>query len=326
METLSKIKHDYETQLKEWIDYEKASIDLINYVGKLWFEKSVELVLFRNQLIDKSSSEIMQLHLYAKDFVKKPISVKDTAQLAKAIYESSICPSRIDIGRLAYEWHLEGKDYSSYTDFIGKKLSDFINKKHTIVPRDVVLYGFGRIGRLAARDLIALAGKGEQLRLKAVVVRGNIKEELTKRADLLRNDSIHGPFPGTVIEDHENNALIINGHTVYFIAADKPDQIDYTQYGIKNALLIDNTGIFRDREKLSLHLKSKGISKVLLTAPGKGDIPNVVYGINHENLDLKNEQIFSAASCTTNAIMPILYVLDKEFKIEKGQIDMVVPR
>lgn len=323
METIRKTKQDYETQLKEWINQEKAAIDLINYVGKLWFEKSVELVLFRNQLVDKSSSEIMQLHLYAKDFVKKPITVKDTSQLAKAIYESNICPSRIDIGRLAYEWYQEQNNYNSYQEFLNNKLTNFIGKKHNITPKDVVLFGFGRIGRLAARDLISLAGKGEQLRLKAVVVRGNIKDELTKRADLLRNDSIHGPFPGTVIEDHENNALIINGHTVYFISADKPDQIDYTQYGIKDALLIDNTGIYRDREKLSLHLKSKGISKVLLTAPGKGDIPNVVYGINHETLDLKKEQIFSAASCTTNAIMPILYVLDKEFKIEKGHIETI---
>lgn len=323
METVVPLNYDYDTQLKEWINHEKAAIDLINYVGKLWFDKSVELVLFRNQLVDKSSSEIMQLHLYAKDFVRKPITVKDTAQLARVIYESDICPSRIDIGRLAYEWHHEKHQYSSYQDFIHQKLSHLIGSKHCIVPKDVVLYGFGRIGRLVARDLIALAGKGEQLRLRAIVVRGSIKEELTKRADLLRNDSIHGPFPGTVIEDYKNTALIINGHTVYMIAADKFDQIDYTKYGIRDALLIDNTGVFRDREKLSLHLKSKGIAKVLLTAPGKGDIPNVVYGINHESLDLKKEQIFSAASCTTNAIMPILYVLDTEFKIEKGHIETI---
>ncbi len=323
METVTSSKHDYDAQLKEWINHEKAAIDLIGYIGKLWFEKSVELVLFRNELIDKSSSEIMQLHLYAKDFVKKPITVEDTTLLAKGIYESDICPSRIDIGRLAYEWHQEQNKHASYSDFINIKLSDFIGKKHTIHPKDVVLYGFGRIGRLMARDLIALAGKGEQLRLKAIVVRGDIKKELTKRADLLRNDSVHGPFPGTVIENHENNALIINGHTVYLIAADNPEQIDYTKYGINNALLIDNTGVYRDREKLSKHLNSKGISKVLLTAPGKGDIPNVVYGINHETLDLKNEKIFSAASCTTNAIMPILYVLDKEFKVEKGHIETI---
>ncbi|MCE3260067.1 MAG: glyceraldehyde-3-phosphate dehydrogenase/erythrose-4-phosphate dehydrogenase [Bacteroidetes bacterium] len=322
MDTLEK-NTGYETQLNDWIQHEKAAIDLISAIGKLWFEKSIELVLFRNQLVDRSASEIMNLHLYAKDIVKKPITVKDTVMLANEIYKSDVCPSKIDIGRLAFEWHQEQGQFKTAGDFIKNKLKDFVGNKQTITPKDVVLFGFGRIGRLAARELIAQAGKGEQLRLKAIVTRGNSDEEIVKRADLLRTDSVHGQFPGTVIEDLANKALIINGHTVHMINGDKPDDIDYTQYGIKNALLIDNTGVFRDREKLSLHLKSKGISKVLLTAPAKGDVPNVVYGVNHENIDVKNETIFSAASCTTNAIMPVLYVIDKELGIVKGHIETV---
>ncbi len=139
----------------------------------------------------------------------------------------------------------------------------------------------------------------------------------------MRNDSVHGPVPGTVIEDLEKKALIINGHTVYMIHADKPEEIDYTKWGIEDALLIDNTGAWRDREGLSRHLKAKGVSKVLLTAPGKGDIPNVVYGVNHEKIDVKKETVFSAASCTTNAIMPILYVIDKELGVARGHIETV---
>jgi len=185
------------------------------------------------------------------------------------------------------------------------------------------LYGFGRIGRLAARELISQAGKGEQLRLRAIVTRGNSGEDIVKRADLLRTDSVHGPFPGTIIEDLENKALIINGHTVHMIDAKQPEDVDYTAYGIKDALVIDNTGVWRDRAELSRHLKSKGASQVLLTAPAKGDIPNVVHGVNHQNLDLENEKIFSAASCTTNAIMPILSVIDKALGIEKGHIETV---
>ena len=185
-----------------------------------------------------------------------------------------------------------------------------------------MLFGFGRIGRLAAREIIAQAGKGEQLRLRAIVTRGNSKEEIVKRADLLRTDSVHGPFPGTVIEDLENKALIINGHTVHMIDAKNPEDVDYTAHGIHDALLIDNTGVFRDKAELSRHLKAKGISKVLLTAPAK-DIPNVVYGINHETIDIQKDSIFSAASCTTNAIMPILYVVDKELGIQRGHIETV---
>lgn len=322
METLTK-NNAYESQLSGWIKDEKAAIDLISAIGKLWFDKSIELILFRNQLVDRSASEIINLHHYAKDIVKKPIDVKDTVALANEIYNLDVCPSRIDIGRLAHEWVQEKGQHKSPVDFLNNKLKDLIGKKSPITPKDVVLFGFGRIGRLAARELISQAGKGEQLRLKAIVTRGNSDTEITKRADLLRTDSVHGPFPGTVIEDLANKALIINGHTVHMIDSKNPEDVDYTKYGINDALLIDNTGVFRDDKELSRHLKAKGISKVLLTAPAKGDVPNVVHGVNHETVDVKKQQIFSAASCTTNAIMPILYVIDKELGIVKGHIETV---
>lgn len=323
MKTLEKVSVDYEEQLNDWINHEKAALDLINVVGKLWFEKSIELLLFRNQLYDRSASQIMQLHQYAKDIVKKPITIYETLELATQILETDVCPARIDIGKLAYEWHTEANRYKGKEDFISDKLKNFIGKHNGITPKDVVLYGFGRIGRLAARELINLAGKGEQLRLRAIVTRGGGPEEIVKRADLLRTDSVHGPFPGTVIADTENSTLIINGHTVHMIDAKNPEDVDYTKYGISNALVIDNTGVFRDDKELSRHLQSKGVDKVLLTAPAKGDVPNVVHGINHETVDLKKQRIFSAASCTTNAIMPILYIMDKELGIEKGHIETV---
>nr|MBP8034469.1 glyceraldehyde-3-phosphate dehydrogenase [Bacteroidia bacterium] len=302
---------------------EKAAIELIGTIGKLWFEKSIELILFRNQLVDRSVSEIMNLHLYAKNIVKKTISVNDTLAIASAINNADVCPSRVDIGKLAFEYQQEKGNFKSVDEFIGNKLKDLIGAKTTVTPKDVILYGFGRIGRLAARELISQAGKGEQLRLRAIVTRGSSDDDIIKRADLLRTDSVHGNFPGTVIEDLENKALIINGHTVHMIDAKNPEDVDYTAYGIDNALVIDNTGVFRDDVELSRHLKAKGVSKVLLTAPAKGNVPNVVHGINHETVDTKNGQIFSAASCTTNAIMPILYVIDKELGIQKGHIETV---
>ena len=323
MQTKETANAAYETQLNDWIVQEKAAIELIGTIGKLWFEKSIELILFRNQLVDRSVSEIMNLHLYAKNIVKKPITVNETLEISKAIYNANVCPSRIDIGKLAYEYHQEKVNFKSVDEFIGNKLKDLIGAKTTVTPKDVVLYGFGRIGRLAARELISQAGKGEQLRLRAIVTRGSSNDDIVKRADLLRTDSVHGNFPGTVIEDLENKALIINGHTVHMIDAKNPEDVDYTAYGINDALLIDNTGVFRDDKELSRHLSAKGISKVLLTAPAKGDVPNVVHGVNHETVDVKNTKIFSAASCTTNAIMPILYVIDKELGIQKGHIETV---
>jgi glyceraldehyde 3-phosphate dehydrogenase len=292
---------NYESELGSWIEQEKAAIDLIKAVGGLWFEKSVELIIFRNQLIDRSSSEIMNLHLYAKYMVKQPITVFDTVLLANEMLQLDLAPSRIDIGRLCSEWINEKSEFKTVGDFVRNKLKGFIGlEKNNLKPKDVVLYGFGRIGRLAAREIIAQAGKGMQLRLRAIVTRSNSPEDITKRADLLRTDSVHGPFPGTIIEDLENKALIVNGHTIKMIAAKNANEIDYESFGIKDALLIDNTGSTRDRDGLSLHLQSKGIAKVLLTAPGKGNIPNVVYGVNHNSLEIGKEEIFSAASCTTN--------------------------
>ncbi len=316
--------NSYALELSNWIDAEKSTIELISNIGHLWFDKSVELVIFRNQLIDRSASEIMKLHQYAKDIMNRTISVSDTAKLAGELTKLDLAPSKIDIGKLCAEWTDEANNYSDMSAFVTDKLKDFIGQeKGSIIPKDVVLYGFGRIGRLAARELISQAGKGDQLRLRAIVTRGNSDDDLIKRADLLRMDSVHGPFPGTVIEDFENKQLIINGHIVSMIDAKNPEDVDYTTYGIENALLIDNTGVFRDRDELSRHLKAKGISKVLLTAPAKGDVPNVVYGVNHESVNPASETIFSAASCTTNAIMPILQVVDLELGVEKGHIETV---
>jgi len=328
-DTLSKLspamKNSYETELNDWIKQEKSAIELIGIIGNLWFEKSIELIIFHNELIDHSSSELMKLHLYARDIVKQPITIHDTLLIAKEIQKLDLSPSRIDIGKLSSEWIHEKSNYGNDSaKFITDKLNRFIGKdKLVLKPKDVVLYGFGRIGRIAARELISQAGKGEQLRLRAIVTRNYSDADLVKRADLLRTDSVHGSFPGTVVEDFQNKALIINGHTVKMIAANNFEDVDYTSYGIQDALLIDNTGIVRDRAGLSKHLLAKGILKVLLTAPGKGDIPNIVFGVNHKKFDISSEKIFSAASCTTNGIIPVLKVIEEMLNIKNGHIETI---
>ncbi|MFM7310125.1 MAG: glyceraldehyde-3-phosphate dehydrogenase, partial [Flavobacteriales bacterium] len=211
----------------------------------------------------------------------------------------------------------------SLSEFLHEKLRNFMMEDGSeFEPRDVVLYGFGRIGRLAARELVKQAGKGQQLRLRAIVTRENDDLSLKKRAALFENDSVHGRFKGTVDVDYENRCMIVNGQRIHMIAAKDPAAIDYTAYGIEDALMVDNTGVLKDRAALSSHLKSKGVSKVILTAPGK-EVPNIVYGINHRDLDIENETIFSAASCTTNAICPILKSVHDALHIDKGHIETV---
>jgi len=313
---------NYQDQVSQQAQVRRLTIEFVNIVNDLWYEKSIELILFRNPLFNKRAGEVSNLLNYAAEFVSKPITIQDALSIAKAIQELDVPPSKIDIGKLAYECHLNPSLCSNKLEFVKTKLGDLSQVKD-IEPRDVVLYGFGRIGRLLARELMTRIGKGSQLRLRAIVTRGNVDESvLEKRASLLRVDSVHGDFIGTVFVDAENKALIINGTTVHIISSNNPEDIDYTAYGIDNALIIDNTGAFRDNEALARHLKAKGSSKVLLTAPGKG-IPNIVHGVNHLQYSLDEVDIFSAASCTTNAITPVLKVLDDNFGIKKGHIETI---
>jgi glyceraldehyde 3-phosphate dehydrogenase len=312
----------YEKEMSFQTDRRKATVEFIKIVSDLWYDNSIELVLFRNQLIDRSVSDILNLHKYANDFVEKPISIFDSVEIAQAIQTLDLPPSKLDIGKLTYEYFLEQKNYEDALSFVKDKLSK-ANDAEDLIPKDIVLYGFGRIGRLLARELMSKAGKGSQMRLRAIVTRGNVDATvLEKRASLLKMDSVHGDFNGTVSIDIKNKALIINGTTVYIISANAPEDIDYTAYGINDALVIDNTGAFRDDVALSRHLKGKGVSKVLLTAPGKG-IPNIVHGANHLDHDPNKVDIFSAASCTTNAITPILKAVEETFGVDHGHLETI---
>jgi glyceraldehyde 3-phosphate dehydrogenase len=312
----------YEKEVSFQTDRRRAGVEFIKIISDLWYDKSIEMILFRNQLIDRNVSEIMNLHEYAGEFVGKPISIFDSVEIAKAILTLDLPPSKLDIGKLTYEYQLENEKNASAKEFVTLKLKDAKNSEE-IQPKDVVLYGFGRIGRLVARELMSKTGKGEQLRLRAIVTRDkNDAVSLEKRASLLRYDSIHGDFMGSVVANTANGALIINGTTVHIITANSPEEIDYTKYDIDHALVIDNTGAFTTQEALSRHLTSKGVTKVLLTAPGKG-VPNIVYGVNQNEYNPDEINIFSAASCTTNAITPILKAIEDTLGVVKGHLETI---
>lgn len=314
----------YENELKQWVNTERTTLELQHTASKLLLERDIELVLFRRKFFDKKLSEIVHDHSYLSQFSQTPLSLVLSNNIAKAIWEMELGPTKIDLGRLSREYNDEGKNYGSVEEFVKAKLSSLTGTaKKTLVPRDIVLYGFGRIGRLAARILMDHAGSGHQLRLKGIVTRDKSTDDLPKRASLLRKDSVQGKFGGVVMPDPANGAININGHNVKMISASSPSQVDYTEYGINNAIVIDNTGVWRDEAGLGEHLKAKGTDMVLLTAPGKGEIPNIVYGVNHEQYNGNDRKIFSAASCTTNAIVPVIDVIENNLGIEQGHIETV---
>ena len=320
------LRKEADSSLREWHEKEKTALELLQIVGDLRFDRSVELLLFRRDIYDARPSEVLNIHKYSTNYTSETVPAEVTLKLAKVIHKlDELNASRIDIGMLAAQW-LEQKDsFDSEEDFIHNKIGEFVGQnKKSLEPKDVVLYGFGRIGRLLARRIVNSTGRGEQLRLKAIVLRSKLDdryEETKKRASLLQTDTVHGQFKGTIEVSDDGLEMIINGNKVQMIYKNSPEEIDYTEYGIKDGLVIDNTGVWRDNKGLSRHLRP-GIENVLLTAPGK-DISNIVYGVNHEEIDLEKERVLSAASCTTNAIVPIIKVMDEKLGILKGHIETV---
>jgi len=310
----------YDKQLDNWIENEKIAANLLNLVGQLMYDKGIEVVIFRQNILDVGVTELMRLVSYAENVVKRKIELNIALEIAKEITKMQLPPSKLDLGLLTAEFLEESP--KNYTEFLEEKLNKILSSESSFSPRDIVLFGFGRIGRLAARELIRQAGKGQQMRLRAIVVRNISDEQIKKRANLLRNDSVHGAFKGIVEVDLDKRIIIVNGQIIHLIDGANPDKIDYEKYDIHNALLIDNTGVFKSKDALSCHLKSKGIKKVLLTAPGT-EIPNIVYGINNKGLDIDENHIFSAASCTTNCIAPILKIVEDKLNIVNGHLETV---
>ncbi len=310
----------------DWKEREALAEGMIPMVGSLSRERNVKCYIYGQSLVNRSVLQIMKDHRYVRQVEENELSEFETFPILQAISALDLGPAHIDIGRMAVNYFDRGEGASlSVEEYVQQELADLIGNSAQPVekPVDVVLYGFGRIGRLMARILIDKTDGGASLRLRAIVVRkGKAPNDLVKRASLLRRDSVHGAFDGTIRVDEERQSFVANGNEVKVIYADSPDSIDYTAYGINDALIIDNTGVWRDEDGLALHLKSKGAAKVILTAPGKGDMKNVVAGINNDIIQ-PEDSIISAASCTTNAIAPPLKAIDDEFGIVTGHVETV---
>ncbi len=312
----------------DWKQREALAEGMIPQIGSL-YRRNIKSYIYGRPLINVSVLDIMQAHRFVREVEGNELSEFETAPMLQALVSiESLGSAHIDIGRLAVAYDaIRAGERPSVADFVREQVAELIGSVRRPIDRsrDVVLYGFGRIGRLLARLLIEKAGGGDTLRLRAVVVRpgpGSPEEDLEKRAALLRQDSVHGPFQGTVRVDAEHMSFVANGNEVQLIHAREPDQIDYSRYGLDNAIVVDNTGMWRARDGLSKHLDAPGASQVLLTAPGKGDIVNVVHGIN-EALATPDETVVAAASCTTNAVVPPLHAMHQEYGIEQGHIETV---
>jgi len=314
-----------EDSFGDWKWREALAELMVPLIGSL-YRKGINIMIYGKSLVNESPVAIMKAHRFARQTDNNELSELETYPILQHISTLELQDCEIDIGEIAVRCPFfdDIKDDSSkIPNYINSELKSVINvdSKRPKVPANIVLYGFGRIGRLVTRMMTQTTGPGNYFRLKAIVIRKAADDDIFKRASLLTRDSVHGPFDGTVRVDEENSTLVINGNPVKVIYATDPDEVNYADYEIHNPIVIDNTGVWRDEKGLSKHIKS-GASKVILTAPAKGDLKNIVYGINDDIL-ADNDSIISAASCTTNAIVPILKAVNDEYKIRGGHIETV---
>ncbi|MDO6428856.1 glyceraldehyde-3-phosphate dehydrogenase [Thalassotalea sp. 1_MG-2023] len=316
----SHLEEQYQTS---WLERQTFAENMQPIIGQLFRNKGIEITVYGRPLVNASAIDIIKAHKSVALHEESKLRLRESFPFIEALTTMSLAPARIDVGKLAYRYLFKGEANGvSIEQFLEKELTQICKNVQEEEPRDVVLYGFGRIGRLLARLLIERTGPSSKLRLRAIVIRPGKDGDLAKRASLLRRDSVHGAFNGSITIDEEHNVIKANGAFIQVIYAKSPADIDYTKYGINNALVVDNTGIWSDEEGLGQHLQSKGTSKVLLTAPAKGDIKNIVYGVNQDMI-LAEDKIISAASCTTNAITPVLKALNDRFGIKNGHVETV---
>ena len=176
--------------------------------------------------------------------------------------------------------------------------------------KKIAINGFGRIGRLVFKELF---NKSE-----VEVVAINDLTDAKTLAHLLKYDSAHGKFPAEVSADEENN-LIIAGKKIPVCAEKDPANLPWAKLGVD--IVIESTGRFVDKEGASKHLTA-GAKKVVISAPAKGDVPTVVYNVNHTILKA-SDTIISGASCTTNALAPMVKVINDNFKIKQGMMTTI---
>ncbi|MET4100562.1 glyceraldehyde 3-phosphate dehydrogenase [Agrococcus sp. UYP10] len=305
-----------ETAHQAWLDRLALAESAVPILGRLYRERDVVTHVHGKKLVNQSPVDILKAHRWARRVDERVLSIDDSIRVLRIVDELGLRGISLDLGLILGEAPADG--FEAWVRDHVAELPSWSQDDST----DVVLYGFGRIGRLLARILIGHAGSGLGLRLRAIVVRRGGEDDLEKRASLLRRDSVHGAFQGTIEIDREASTILANGTLIQVIYSDDPTTVDYAAHGIDRAIVVDNTGRWRDEAGLSQHLQRPGVERVVLTAPGKSPLKNIVFGVNHDDI-AASDTIVTAASCTTNAITPVLQVVHEAYGIEHGHVETV---
>ena len=206
------------------------------------YRNGVNIMIYGKSLVNESPVSIMKAHRFARQADNNELSEFETYPMIQYISSLDLHDCEIDIGEIAVKCPFFSdlkEDQSKIPDYLNEELKSVIDVEtvRPDEPKAIVLYGFGRIGRLMARMMTQTTGPGNYFRIKAIVIRKAADDDIFKRASLLSRDSVHGPFDGTVRVDEENSALVVNGNSIKIIYASSPEEVNYANYGINDCLL-----------------------------------------------------------------------------------------
>jgi glyceraldehyde 3-phosphate dehydrogenase len=311
----------------DWKEREALAEDIIPIVGKLARDRRVKCFCYDKSLVNKSVLDVMKLHRYVRQVEDNELSERETHPVLEVVSQLDLVPQphrrRSPRRQLLRQAPRRGHDRRRVCPR-SAVAPDRQSTTSPWKPRDVVLYGFGRIGRLVARILIDKTSGGDSaLRLRAVVVRkGKAPNDLLKRASLLRRDSVHGAFDGTIRVDEERQSFVANGNEVRVIYADSPDSIDYTPTASTTHGRRQYRGVARRGGPLEAS-RVQGRGQGHPDRAGQGRPEKHRRRHQRQYHRARGPHHLTAASCTTNAIVPPLKAIYDEFGIAHGHVETV---
>ena len=303
--------------MEDWNSRISAAEEMMPIIGRL-FREIDRNIDFWSPLNNRTVINVIKCCRFARQVEDEELTAEEAREVLLEVAKLDLNPCHVDIGKLAVNYRRLG-DTRDLSDYVSDELKGATGAATAPSQKtDIVLYGFGRIGRLLARELIAKSGSKEAICLRAIVVRHNGDSDLMKRASLLRRDSVHGSFDGTLRSTMTATRLLpmVNVSKSSMRPAPPRSTTRHTASPMLwlSIILVDGE-IVRDLSDLSF----PGASRVLLTAPGKGD-QKILHGVNHAEIN-DTDKIISAASCTTNAITPVLAAIDEKYGIQNGHVE-----
>ncbi|MFT7261828.1 MAG: glyceraldehyde 3-phosphate dehydrogenase, partial [Glaciecola sp.] len=192
--------------LSSWQERQEFAEKMLPIIGSLYRNHCIEITVYGRTLLNASAIDVIKAHRTVRRHEGDKLRLRESWPVLEAVSKMQLAPVEIDIGKLAFDFYYadktgtanDGKNRTDLQAYLNEELKEVHNAADNHQATDVVLYGFGRIGRLLARLLIERQGKNNKLRLRAIVVRGGREGDLEKRASLLRRDSVHGPFNGSI--------------------------------------------------------------------------------------------------------------------------------